>query len=348
MEIKPINLPDFAPALLQWFDRNARFMPWRSNPVPYWVWVSEMMLQQTRVEAVRDYFDRFVQVLPDVAALGAAEEEQLLKLWEGLGYYNRVRNMKKAAELVMRRYDGQLPADFELLKELPGLGEYSAGAVASIAFSIPVPAVDGNVLRVLSRLIASDRDILLPQVKRDFSAAIKVMMPQDRPGDFNQALMELGAMVCLPNGVPLCDRCPVVGVCVANKRGLTGVLPVKKKPAQRRKEQYTVLVCRNEAGQIALTRRPQKGVLAGMVQFPMLPGRLTKEQLLDQACQLPLQVLHCEPGAGSMHVFTHIEWALASYQLTIASTLPEGWFWAQLQELQSRYAIPAAYWPFLP
>ena len=231
---------NYADLLLEWYDKNARVLPWRENPTPYRVWISEMMLQQTRVEAVLPYFERFVSELPDVASLAAAAPERLLALWAGLGYYSRARNLHRAAMLIVRDYRGQLPASYPALHSLPGLGEYSAGAIASIAFGIGVPAVDGNVLRVVSRLLAIDQDISRPAVRRQIKKFAQDALPQDRPGDFNQALMELGAVVCVPNAAPACTVCPFAGVCQAHKQNIAEALPRKPVKPMRRLERYTV------------------------------------------------------------------------------------------------------------
>ena len=191
--------------LLAWYDKGRRILPWRESPTPYHVWVSEIMLQQTRVEAVKPYYDRFMQELPDIEALAKVDEEKLLKLWEGLGYYNRARNLKKSAEKIVIDYEGQMPDSYEELVKLTGIGSYTAGAIASIAFGKPYPAVDGNVLRILARLRLDERDILDAGVKRAVETELLQVIPKDRPGDFNQALMELGAVVCVPNGMPKCD-----------------------------------------------------------------------------------------------------------------------------------------------
>jgi A/G-specific adenine glycosylase len=218
--------------LLSWYKENARILPWREDSKPYRVWISEIMLQQTRVEAVKPYFARFMEALPDIHRLAVVSEDELLKLWEGLGYYSRAKNLKKAAELLVEQYEGELPASYEELKKLPGIGSYTAGAIASIAFGIPVPAVDGNVLRVISRVTGSKEDILKQSVKTGIEEKIKAVMPQDAASSYNQGLIEIGAVVCIPNGAPLCERCPLNSLCVARAKELTGVIPVKtpKKP----------------------------------------------------------------------------------------------------------------------
>lgn len=225
--------------LLSWYDGHARVLPWRENRHPYRVWVSEIMLQQTRVEAVKPFFERFIKALPDVKSLAECPEDELLKLWEGLGYYNRVRNMQKAAQTVMEQYDGAFPADYEKLLSLPGIGHYTAGAIGSIAFDIPMPAVDGNVLRVLARVKASYEDILKQSVKSSMEKEVRKIIPADRAGDFNQALIELGAIVCVPNGKARCGACPLAFCCMAREKGIVDELPKKKAKKERRLEQKT-------------------------------------------------------------------------------------------------------------
>ena len=221
------RLAPYGRALLNWYDAHRRLLPWRLDAAPYRVWVSEIMLQQTRIEAVLPYFDRFMRQLPTIRDLAACGEDRLLKLWEGLGYYSRARNLQKAARVILEQYGGEMPGDYEALLGLPGIGEYTAGAVASISFGIPVPAVDGNVMRVLARLTANGEDILRPAAKRWFTAAAAAMLPPEAPGAFNQALMELGETVCLPNAEPRCGECPLAGACFARERGIARQLPVR-------------------------------------------------------------------------------------------------------------------------
>nr|MBQ8252548.1 A/G-specific adenine glycosylase [Lachnospiraceae bacterium] len=231
--------------LLAWYDQNKRILPWRENRDPYRIWVSEIMLQQTRVEAVKPYYDRFLKQLPDVESLAEVQEEHLLKLWEGLGYYNRVKNMQKAALVMKDVYEGRMPEEYELLLQLPGIGSYTAGAIASIAFGKPVVAVDGNVLRIITRLTADPSDILSEKFKKQVREQLLTIVPADRPGDFNQALMELGATVCLPNGAPKCHACPWHDICMARQQGRLDEIPYKKKKKPRVIEEKTVLLLRD-------------------------------------------------------------------------------------------------------
>ena len=284
--------------LLSWYDGHARVLPWREDHSPYRVWVSEIMLQQTRVEAVKPFFERFVKALPDVQALARCPEDELLKLWEGLGYYNRVRNMQKAAQIVTEEYDGAFPADYEKLLALPGIGHYTAGAIGSIAFGIRMPAVDGNVLRVLSRVKASYEDILKQSVKTAMEQEVKKIIPAGRPGDFNQALIELGAIVCVPNGKARCGECPLAFCCRAKAEGIVDELPKKKAKKERRVEARTVLILR-EGDRVAIRKRPSRGLLAGLYELPNLTGHLSEDEVLEQVNEiLVVEAIAKKEGLG--------------------------------------------------
>ena len=337
---------DLVPYLLFWYDRNARILRWREEPRPYYVWVSEIMLQQTRVEAVKGYFDRFLAELPDIKALANAEEEKLLKLWEGLGYYNRVRNMQKAAQIVMQEYGGELPADYEAIKKLPGIGSYTAGAISSIAFGIPEPSVDGNVLRVLKRVAASFDDITKEKVKKELEEDLRQIMPKDRPGDFNQSLMELGATVCLPNGKPLCEQCPVMHLCKAFQQGVEMQIPVKPPKKQRKLEDRTVFVIKqggNNPLEIVLHKRPEKGLLSGMWELPNLEGHLKEEEVRRLFGNSEIRRL-----PDGKHIFSHVEWRLWCYEIKLAGkALPEMIEQDSkaftMQEIKEQISIPSAF-----
>ncbi len=326
--------------LLDWYRRSARILPWREEPTPYRVWVSEVMLQQTRVEAVKPYFERFLAELPDVAALAAAPEAQILKLWEGLGYYNRVRNLQKGAREVMARFGGVIPADFEALRTLPGVGSYTAGAVASIAFGIPVPAVDGNVLRVTARLTGDPGDVSDSKVKRRVEDEIRAVIPADSAGAFNQALMELGATVCLPNGAPKCDICPLAELCRGYAQGIAETLPVKAAKKPRRIEERTVflLTCR---GRLALRRRPDRGLLAGLWELPALPGTLDRDAAAAALATWGIAA-QPEPLPGAKHIFTHLEWHMCAWAAEAAAETPD-FLWADREELSRDYTLPSAF-----
>ncbi len=328
--------------LLYWYRENARVLPWRSRPTPYRVWVSEIMLQQTRVAAVLDYFARFMKELPTLEALAAVDEEKLLKLWQGLGYYNRARNLQKAARQVISEFGGVFPGHYEDMRRLCGVGDYTAGAIASIAFGVPVPAVDGNVLRVVSRITGDDADITLPATKKKVAAMLLEVMPVEAPGDFNQALMELGATVCLPNGAPDCARCPASGFCAAYLTGRTDQLPVKPPKKERKTERRTVYLIFHD-GNVALRRRPEKGLLAGLWEYPN-----EAEDKPDQALKVwGITPLFVEHGGTGKHIFTHIEWHMNAVVVGAGSgCLPPGWVWADKAALHARYAVPNAFQAF--
>ncbi|MBC8545838.1 A/G-specific adenine glycosylase [Clostridiaceae bacterium NSJ-31] len=328
--------------LLAWYDQNKREMAWRDAHNSYYTWVSEIMLQQTRVEAVRAYFDRFIAALPTLRDLAACDEETLLKLWEGLGYYNRARNLQKAAKLVVERHGGELPRDYEQLLALPGIGEYTAGAIASIAYGIPAPCVDGNVMRVLSRVTANCADITLPAVKRDYQALARELIPAGRAGDFNQALMELGALVCLPNGLPLCGGCPLAELCAAHRAGCELDYPVKPPKPERRIEEKTVcvLVC----GELVyLQKRPEGGLLAGLWEFWNRPGHLSRDELCRELERDGLAVRSMHTLKKAKHIFTHIEWRMQGYLAYAEQPIPlPGGEWISLPQLREGHALPGA------
>ena len=339
-------MENISPALLNWFYANHRILPFRSDPTPYHVWLSEIMLQQTRVSAALPYYERFLAALPDIPALAACEEEKLHKLWEGLGYYSRVRNLQKAAKIVCEQYGGALPADYDALRALPGIGDYTAGAIASISFGLPVPAVDGNVLRVFSRLYNDDSLITDPKVKRAFTARVMEHQPPAAPGDYNQALMELGALVCVPNGAPLCEQCPLAHLCQARAAGTALSLPRKAAPKARRIEPVTLAVVRSPAG-ILLQQRPEKGLLAGLWQ----PVLWENETLTPDEARARLAALGvtCTPDAAkalrpAKHIFSHIEWQMQGY-LFAADTqpAPAGSVWASPEQLAAEYTLPGAF-----
>ena len=343
------SLDRIAEPLLAWYDAGRRILPWREEPTPYHVWLSEIMLQQTRVEAVKPYYDRFLQSLPDIESLAAVEEESLLKLWEGLGYYNRARNLRKAAQILVSEYDGKMPDEFEKIEALPGIGSYTAGAIASIAFGKAHPAVDGNVLRILARLRADDRDILDAKVKRSVEEELRGVMPKDRPGDFNQALMELGAMVCIPNGAPKCENCPWNALCRARAEGRETDFPKKAKKKPRVVEEKTILVIQ-DANKVALRKRPEKGLLAGMYEFPSMEGNCEEEQVLARIKDLGLIPIRIRKLSAAKHVFTHREWHMTGYLVRVdelAGMEPgrktQDIIFVDPEETKTNYPIPSAF-----
>lgn len=335
--------------LTKWFDQTGRKLPWRENVTPYKVWVSEIMLQQTRVEAVKPYFKRFMDTLPEIWDLSQANEETLLKLWEGLGYYNRIRNMQKAARVICDDYYGRMPADYDKLMELPGIGSYTAGAVSSIAFGLPYPAVDGNVLRVLSRIRMDDRDIADAKVKSGIEQELLPVMKLDNPGKINQALMELGACVCVPGGEPNCKDCPVSTFCKAHQAGRETEFPKKSGKKPRIIEKKTVFILLDEE-KLALRKRPDKGLLAGLYELPMVEGHLTHKQMVSFLDSCGIHAVHIKKLPEAKHIFSHKEWHMKGYQIKVdelAEKVPGGkledMFYAPKEEIQNKYPLPSAF-----
>ncbi len=340
-----LSLPDLSP-LLPWYRQNKRDLPWRHTRDPYAIWVSEIMLQQTRVEAVLPYYARFLAALPTVRDLAEVPEAQLLKLWEGLGYYSRARHLQAAAKTVMTAHGGVFPDTFEAIRALPGVGDYTAGAVASFAFGLPYPAVDGNVLRVAARLSAYRGDVLSPAAKKELTVAVAAAQPKEQAADFNQAVIELGALVCLPGAVAKCGACPLSAVCAACQQGLVAGLPVRKKPAPRKKERRTVLVLRIE-DTVALRRRPDAGLLAGLFEPFCLPGRLTEQEVRAALADLGITPERLTPLGEAKHVFTHLEWHMTGYEVLLApadaARLPDDLLLVPRDELDRRCPLPSAY-----
>ena len=336
--------PDMITALLEWYRQTARDLPWRQSPTAYHVWVSEIMLQQTRVEAVKGYYSRFLEALPDVKALAEAEEERLLKLWEGLGYYSRVRNMQKAARIILEQFEGAIPSDYATLLKLPGIGAYTAGAISSIAFGKRQAAVDGNVLRVMTRLTENSGDISTNRVKKEITDQVQSLLTEKWPGDCNQALMELGATVCLPNGVPLCRQCPVQKYCKSFQKGTMLDYPVKPAKKQRKIEQRTVFLLISD-NQVGLRKRPSKGLLAGLWEFPNVLGWLDEENIKKQCEEWGFFPLRIEAAKPAKHIFTHIEWHMKGYFLWGEKGKGD-LVWAAKQDMEEIYSIPSAFQSF--
>lgn len=369
--------------LVDWYKKGHRDLPWRRTEDPYRIWISEIMLQQTRVEAVIPYYERFLTALPTIRDLAECPEDELMKLWEGLGYYSRARNLKKAAQVIMERYGGKMPADHDAILALPGIGPYTAGAISSIAFGLPFSAVDGNVLRILTRVACDGRNIAEEKTKKAITAELdQVLQGRDLdfyPGDLNQAMMELGATVCLPNGEPKCESCPWRDSCLSRKKDCVHDYPVKSKPKARRIEERTILLIR-DGDRVLLRRRPDKGLLAGLYEFPGLEGHVSEKDALEYTRGLGLDPLQVEAGEEARHIFSHVEWRMTSYVIRVASvdfdrkTAPgmtvtgdeinqtgkvrangqgdienresesgSPWLLAELDQARSRYAIPSAF-----
>ncbi len=343
------SLARIAEPLLAWYDKGRRILPWREDATPYHVWISEIMLQQTRVEAVKPYYDRFMKKLPDIESLAAAEEERLLKLWEGLGYYNRARNLKKAAQMIVSEYNGIMPDEYQTLLTLPGIGSYTAGAIASIAYGQPIAAVDGNVLRILSRLRLDGRCITDGKVKKAVEEELRGIIPKNRPGDFNQALMELGAMVCIPNGSPKCTECPWRGLCRAEAEGRVAEFPKKAPKKERGIEKRTILVIQ-DADRVALCKRPERGLLAGMYEFPSLEGHKSEKQVLSYIKRLGFLPIKIKKLESAKHIFSHKEWHMIGYAVRVDElerterrSGDAGLIFIEPAQAKDSYPIPSAF-----
>ena len=334
-----------AKLLVPWFREHKRALPWRENPDAYRVWVSEIMLQQTRVEAVKPYYDRFMKELPGVKDLADAKEEHLLKLWEGLGYYSRVRNMKNAAQQIMVDYGGEFPRDYEELRSLKGIGSYTAGAISSFAYGLPVPAVDGNVLRVMTRLLADDSDIAKQSTKSRIEKELKEIIPKDAASDFNQGLIELGALVCVPNGEPRCPECPLASLCKARQTGQTGRIPVKAKAKARRIEKKTVFVFL-DGERTAIVKRKDKGLLAGMYELPNVEGHLNMDEAAAWCKEIGLMPVRIHALTKAKHIFSHVEWHMIGYAVKVdelEKTNQKDFLFIHPEEIKEVYPIPSAF-----
>ena len=344
--MKELLTPQAVEALLDWYRTNRRDLPWRHTNDPYKIWLSEIMLQQTRVEAVKPYYARFLETCPTVEALAALPEDKLLKLWEGLGYYSRARNLQKAARTVVEEHGGQMPASYEALRRLSGIGDYTAGAIASIAFGIRVPAVDGNVLRVLARLQGSHEDITQQATKNAWRERLLKVIPK-AAGDFTQSLIELGATVCVPNGEAKCAECPLAPYCVAKREHLIDEIPVRAAKKPRRVEKRTVLVIQ-DGDRTALHKRADRGLLAGLFELPNVLGYLDEDALPAYVRSIGFEPLKIERLDDAKHIFSHIEWHMIAYAVRITPEFDgfhgaSGMLLVQNDDLHANYAIPSAF-----
>lgn len=330
-------------ALLPWYRANRRDLPWRRDRLPYHVWLSEIMLQQTRVEAVKGYYARFLDELPTVESLAKCDDDKLHKLWEGLGYYSRVRNLKKAAIQIMEQHHGQFPRTYEEIRALPGIGDYTAGAICSICFDLPRAAVDGNVLRVVSRLTEDATPIDLPAQKKAITAALEAVYPA-QCGEFTQALMELGATLCGPNWEPRCDACPCRTFCGGAIHGTACQFPVKLPKKGKRVEEKTVFIVSCD-GRFALNKRPESGLLAGLWEFPNVSGKLETEQALQAAQEMGLRPREIIRQTERKHIFTHIIWQMRGVYLEVAEE-SEGFVWLMAEQIDASAALPTAFRQF--
>ncbi|MEO2237619.1 A/G-specific adenine glycosylase [Dorea sp. YH-dor226] len=338
-------LYELADPIVRWYRGHKRDLPWRKNPDAYRVWISEIMLQQTRVEAVKPYYERFLQELPTVKDLAEASEDTLLKLWEGLGYYNRVRNMQAAARQIMTDYGGRFPDTYEEIRSLKGIGNYTAGAISAFAYGLPRPAVDGNVLRVISRITGSREDIMKQSVRSRMEEALEAVIPGNAAGDFDQGLIELGAIVCVPNGHPKCEECPVAQFCEAKRVDLISEIPVKSKGKARRIEKRTVLLFK-DGQKIAISKRPSKGLLAGLYEFPNLEGWMSQDEVTCYCKEIGLMPVRIKKLEDAKHIFSHIEWHMKGYEVVVdelEKTNRKGFLFIRPEEIEREYSIPSAF-----
>lgn len=331
--------------LIKWYPEHARDLPWRKDRGPYHVWLSEIMLQQTRVEAVKEYYRRFLTELPTIDDLAKVEEERLLKLWEGLGYYNRARNLKKAAMTVVDELDGKFPDTYEGILALSGIGAYTAGAIASICFELPTPAVDGNVLRVYSRVMEDFSNIDKQAVKNKIREELETVYPEGKCGMATQSLMELGATVCLPNGAPKCEECPLRDICLARKHGTWKELPVREEKKKRKIVEKTVFIMQYE-DRIAIRKRTDKGLLSGLWEFPNTDAVLSTQEASDLASKWKTAPKRMKMKYQYTHIFSHVEWKMDAYYMD-CDKMSQDFIWATRQELDDIYALPSAFRPFL-
>ena len=329
--------------LLNWYQQNKRDLPWRKDQNPYHVWISEIMLQQTRIEAVIGYYDRFIKRLPSIQDLAQINDDELLKLWEGLGYYTRARNLKKAAIMIMEEYDGIFPNTFEQIMSLPGIGEYTASAIGSICFSLKEVTIDGNVLRVYMRLQNCYDNVDDLKIRRKVRNELQKIMPEEA-GDFNQALMELGETICLPNGIPKCSECPLKNFCKSYQNDTYLELPIKNKKKDKKEEKYTILLFYYKS-QFVLEKRKESGLLQNLWQFPNIQGHLTKKQLENYLKENKIKFLKVKKSVSYTHIFTHKRWNMISYMVELDKN-DYNMNWNDLKTLKEK-AIPTAFKPFL-
>ena len=332
-------MKDCVELILKWFLENKRDLPWREDQDPYHVWISEIMLQQTRIEAVIDYYHRFMKRIPSVEKLSEIDEDELLKLWEGLGYYSRARNLKKAACQIMNDYHGHFPNQYADILSLPGIGEYTAGAISSICFNLPEVAIDGNVMRVFCRVNDLDVDVSSPKVKKMIGEEIKKILPQDS-GNFNQGIMELGEVICIPNGNPKCELCPLKYHCKAHLNNREALIPRKVFKKEKLEEEYTLFLMKYQ-NKIAIRKR-DSGLLKNMWEFPNKNGFYTTEEVKD----LIPDIQSIQLGITNTHIFTHKKWFMNSYYIEVDSPSND-YLWVTLEELEKNYALPSAFVPFL-
>ena len=330
--------------LLEWYQFNKRILPWRETKNPYYVWISEIMLQQTRIETVIPYYERFIKKIPDISSLAVISLDDLLKLWEGLGYYSRARNLKKAAQIIMEKYYGEFPSTYKEIIMLPGIGEYTASAIASICFNASTPTVDGNVLRVYTRVMNDRRNIDLVKTKKEIREELSKIMPSDA-GNFNEALMELGEVICLPNGMPKCDICPIKKLCRAYIEKTWQQIPVRLEKKRKNEKFFTVFLFSYQE-YYAISKRKEQQLLQHLWEFFNIDGILTIDEVKKYLEEKHIPFISIEKSIENKHIFTHQIWYMQAYIVKVSSKM-DHLVWKTLNEIDMKYAIPTAFQPFL-
>ena len=339
------EIEDFQHRILTWYKGNRREMPWREDPSPYRIWISEIMLQQTRVDTVIPYFNSFMERYPTVESLASSDEDELMKYWEGLGYYSRIRNIRETAINIVSNYGGQIPESYDELLKLKGIGEYTAGAIASEAFGQKVPAVDGNVFRVFARLTAKEDDLRDLKFQKQLKEAVKSILPQDETGDFNQGLIELGALICIPKGSPKCGLCPVKELCLSNKLNLQDRIPVKSKAKQRTVQEKTVFILQY-GDKFAVRKRDDQNLLAGLFEIPNVEGFYTADEAKTVIEEMGFVVSDLHVLKDRKVVFTHIEWILQGYYVHVKND-HEQYIFETKENLVQKYTLATAFREYL-
>lgn len=332
--------------VLNWYQKNKRDLPWRKDKNPYHIWISEIMLQQTRIEAVIGYYDKLMKELPTIESLAKVKDEKLLKLWEGLGYYHRAKNLKKTAQIIVEKYQGKFPMTYEEWIKLPGIGSYTASAISSICFQEKKATVDGNVLRVYMRYYNQYDNISIEKTKKKVKEHLESIMPEET-GDFNEGLMELGEVICVPKGIPLCNQCPIQHSCLAKQYHTYLSLPTKKKNKDKKKLHYTVLLLKYQ-GKVAISKRIHQNLLNDLWEFPNIEGKYSLSDI-----QLDLENNHIkyksiQKSISYTHIFTHQKWKMEAYQIELKKEYQkENIVFEEIKTIQEKYALPTAFQPFL-
>lgn len=339
------EIEDFQDKILGWYKSNRREMPWREEPSPYRIWISEIMLQQTRVDTVIPYFNNFMKRYPTIESLASSDEDELMKYWEGLGYYSRIRNIRETAINIVLNYNGQIPETYEELIKLKGIGEYTAGAIASEAFGQKVAAVDGNVFRVFARLTASEEDLRNLKFQKHLKEAVKSVLPEREIGDFNQGLIELGALICIPNGSPKCGLCPVKDLCLSNKLNLQDRIPFKSKAKQRIIQEKTVFILQFE-DKFAVRKREDQNLLAGLFEIPNVEGFYSPDEAKIVVEEMGFEVSDLHVIKDRKVIFTHIEWLLQGYYVHVKNK-NEQYIFETKENIVQKYTLATAFREYL-